>query len=194
MKNESFENLKSSNDIEKENLDEAKEDIANQLKIMREATDKKMDQAIEHFTGQCEVASEKYLSVNGLLQARSSLIAAFGGTYSDLLNTMSEAKVWEAASDIALQASKTILQIRDEFVSICDNENYKLLPDMLDEYMDKDFVNKEDRYFSVYKVARELTVCSILANLQPNLEDMWEFYSHAQSEMNKLHDELNVKA
>lgn len=194
MENESLENLKSSNDIEKENLDEAKEDIANQLKIMREATDKKMDQAIMHFTDQCEVASEKYLSVNGLLQAKSSLITALGGTYSDLLNTMSEAKIWEAASDIALQASKTILQIRDEFVSICDNENYKLLPDMLDEYMDKDFVNKENRYFPVYKVARELTVCSILANLQPNLEDMWEFYSHAQSEMNKLHDELNVKA
>ena len=194
MENESLENLKSSNDIEKENLDEAKEDIANQLKIMIEATDKKMDQAIMHFTDQCEVASEKYLSVNGLLQAKSSLITALGGTYSDLLNTMSEAKVWEAASDIALQASKTILQIRDKFVSICDNGNYELLSDMLDEYMDKDFVNNKERYCSAYEVARELTVCSILANLQPNLEDMWEFYSHAQSEMNKLHDELNVKA
>lgn len=194
MENESLENLKSSNDIEKKNLDEAKEDIVNQLKIMIEATDKKMDQAIMHFTDQCEVASEKYLSVNGLLQAKSSLITALGGTYSDLLNTMSEAKIWEAASDIALQASKTILQICDKFVSICDNGNYELLPDMLDEYMDKDFVNKKKRYCSAYEVARELTVCSILANLQPNLEDMWEFYSHAQSEMNKLHDELNVKA
>lgn len=167
--------------------EETIESLENERKAMDEARIKKVDAGATSFIEQITVASEKYLTINGYLQARDTLKMM---KWKD----KAETAIHDDALALAEDMSKLIDGIRNKFVQGYgeDKEGFvKRLNTFLTEgnWHDAKFVKNhiDDDY---YEYAREFLVCQALSNMAGLLDDIYCFNEHAIEEMEKIDEKI----
>lgn len=168
-------------DVPKQDDQAVRIDLEKQLESAKKAYDAKMEGAHSHFVAQCNVASEKYLTVNGIMQAVH--------TYRDVTGeTVLTDDMYEKAVSVARSAAILIDNIVHDFLQEEDPSNYERV---MDNRIAPDFA-AENQELDAVEIVLELVYCQILQNLGPALDDMKQFHEAAQEEIAKLEAELKA--
>lgn len=140
-----------------------KEDLAMQLEAARKAQLEKLTQSKTHLIAQLEMASKKYLTVNGYMQARSTMDQAVFGDREAFDEFGGEsALLAQAISDIAEEIAE-VVKVTD--VLMLDEH-------ILDGYLTEQFVTTQ---FDLYDVVHQLLVANLLQNVGPVIDDIVQF-------------------
>lgn len=154
------------------------EDMEVQLEATKKAQLEKMEKSRDHLVAQLEMASKKYLTVNGFMQARSTIDqVSFGdesgfGDFNDQARDHAKA-MSKLAGDLAASVAEMPIDAIDEAV--------------LDGYLDETFVDFPQ---SLTSIAWQMLVVSLLQNVGPVIDDMVTFREATQHEIDKLTEEL----
>lgn len=154
------------------------EDMELQLEAAKKAQLEKMEKSRDHLVAQLEMASKKYLTVNGFMQARSTIDqASFGdesgfGDFNDQARDQAKA-MSKLASDLAASVAEMPIDAIDEAV--------------LDGYLDETFVDFPQ---SLTSITWQMLVVGLLQNVGPVIDDMVTFREATQHEIDKLTEEL----
>lgn len=154
------------------------EDMELQLEAAKKAQLEKMEKSRDHLVAQLEMASKKYLTVNGFMQARSTIDqASFGdesgfGDFNDQARDQAKA-MSKLAGDLAASVAKMPIDAIDEAV--------------LDGYLDETFVDFPQ---SLTSITWQMLVVSLLQNVGPVIDDMVTFREATQHEIDKLIEEI----
>lgn len=168
-------------DVPKQDDQAVRIDLEKQLESAKTAYDAKMEGAHNHFVAQCNVASEKYLTVNGIMQAVH--------IYRDVTGeTVLTDDMYEKAVSVARSATILIDNIMYDFLQEEDPSNYERV---MDNRIAPDFA-AENQKLDAVEIVLELVYCQILQNLGPALDDMKQFHEAAQEEIAKLEAELKA--
>jgi hypothetical protein len=151
-----------------------KEDLKQQIEAAKKAQAEKLEASREHYLQQMQVASEKYLTVNGYMQVRETFASVDENYKNDVqIITLTAAKM-----------SKMILGIKEK----AENTDVWEWGNILEGYLDSDFINK--RPIDPKDITEQLLICSILQNLSPGFDEAAQFYEATQAEITKLEEEL----
>lgn len=154
------------------------EDMELQLEAAKKAQLEKMEKSRDHLVAQLEMASKKYLTVNGFMQARSTIDqASFGGEsvfgdFNDQARDQAKA-MSKLAGDLAASVAEMPIDAIDEAV--------------LDGYLDETFVDFPQ---SLTSITWQMLVVGLLQNVGPVIDDMVTFREATQHEIDKLTEEL----
>lgn len=170
-------------DVPMQDDEAVKADLEKQLASAKEQYEAKMKGAKDHFIAQCETTSEKYLTVNGIMQVMHTMREVIGVQDMDALYY---ADVCEAAVCMSETASIIVKRFKETEI-----EDYGTF---LDSYLNYDFANMEfgSMRERVNEITEQLLVCQLLQNIGPALDDMLQFHEAAQAEIAKLEDELKA--
>lgn len=153
------------------------EDLEQQLDAATKAQEAKLTQSRDHLVGQLRMASTKYLTVNGYMQARSTLDSVlFGEEVPDPDG---------AAKMIAIELSS----ISAGLAKTIEETGFDDLDEsILDGLLDEDFVSKT--ITTPGTVTRQLMIVGLLQNVGPVLDDFVQFRSSTDEAIQKIKDEL----
>lgn len=155
-----------------------KEDLESQLEAATKEQGNKLTQSKEHLLGQLRMASEKYLTVNGYMQVRSTIEQAAFGDQEGADDRAAEARMIaremsELAGLLAEQLEKVdVMSLDDSF---------------LDGHLDSNFVAVDQ---SVREVTRQLLVVNLLQNVGPAIDEIVNFRNGTTEGIAKLSEEL----
>lgn len=155
------------------------EDTKAQLEASTKAQGEKLTQSMEHLKGQLTVAAEKYRTVNGYMQARSTIHQAIFG--EKFFTTDGEAINFnDLAREIALEMSDLAATMAEELerIDVMDlNEHF------LESNVDFEFVLEHQ---SIADIVRQLLVVNLLQNVGPSVDDIINFRDMTNAEIAKL--------
>ena len=159
------------------------EDLQTQLDAANKARDERLDKLKEHVVSTMKTVSDKYRTVNGFMQARSTIDQVMFG------ETATSPAAWnnlalEMAADISALAYEMSKKVADTHVD-------DITGDMFDAYMVEDFVEKS---FDIGAAANQLLVLSLLQNIGPSLEDIVTFRESTKAEIDKLVAEIEAQS
>jgi L-lactate utilization protein LutC len=139
-----------------------KDDLTVQLAAARKAQADKLEQSRLHLANQLDVTSLKYLTVNGYMQARTTISEAM---FDDEEVTGTD----ELARHLAHEMSELVCLISTELEQ---TKTADLDGSILEKYLDKTFVNAAH---SLAETVQQLLVVHLLQNLGPALTDIVAF-------------------
>lgn len=151
------------------------EDLQTQLDAANKARDERLDKLKEHVVSTMKTVSDKYRTVNGFMQARSTIDQVTFGDDTSVPMVWNKAAL-EMAADISRVAGEMAAKVEATHVD-------DITGDMFDDYMEADFIEKE---FTVSSAANQLLVLSLLQNIGPSLEDIVTFRESTKEEIYKL--------
>lgn len=160
--------------------DEIKADLESQLKAAKEQQKAKMEAAMEHTLAQCDAISAKYLTVNGFLQVFENA----KNLDKDL--TIASDVVKYSCCDVATMLSESAKKIKD-LIERSDVDHYD---DLLDNFIDPDFVKQGFSEINVWIVVEEALVCQLCQEVHNNLMDMVHFKESTDAAIAKLEEQL----
>lgn len=155
------------------------EDLTNQIEASTKAQVEKLAWSKEHLVAQLKMASEKYRTVNGYMQARTTLDQVVFGD-PDLTPDVLNYNARELARKMSEMAANLATVIDDTAVDEIDDA-------LLDNLLDMDFLDSE---FSYAGTARELLIANLLQNVGPSIDDIVQFRTGKQHEIDQLTEEL----
>ena len=170
---------KKSKTLRKEEEAELRADLEAQLQAAMDQQAEKLDQSKAHLVAQLRMAHEKYLTVNGYMQARSTYDqAAFG--VEQPYDADKESR--QIAAEMSMFAAELADAIEATDVLELDEE-------VLDGYLDKGFV-KKDLPFN--HTVTQLLIVNLLQNIGPSIDDIVSFREGSAAGIAKLEEELDA--
>ncbi|WP_299315077.1 hypothetical protein [uncultured Halomonas sp.] len=155
------------------------DELEKQLEVAKKEQSAKLGQSREHLIAQLRMAAEKYGTVNGYMQARMAIEEASFGDVPTAAN--------ELAAELAGDMAGVALTLADQ---IEQGNVMELGTDILDEYLDKDFIHRPIR---VVEVARHILVVNLLQNAGGPLDDFANFRDGTDAEINRISEELDAQ-
>lgn len=155
------------------------DELEKQLEVAKKEQSAKLGQSREHLIAQLRMAAEKYGTVNGYMQARMAIEEASFGDVPTAAN--------ELAAELAGDMAGVALTLADQ---IEQANMMELGTDILDEYLDKDFIHRPIR---VVDVARHILVVNLLQNAGGPLDDFANFRDGTDAEINRIGEELDAQ-
>ena len=152
------------------------DELEKQLEVAKKEQSAKLGQSREHLIAQLRMAAEKYGTVNGYMQARMAIEEASFGDVPTAAN--------ELAAELAGDMAGVALTLADQ---IEQANMMELGTDILDEYLDKDFIHRPIRQV---EVARHILVVNLLQNAGGPLDDFANFRDGTDAEINRIGEEL----
>jgi hypothetical protein len=140
-----------------------KADLNKQLEIGREEREKKLFQSMTQLGRQLQTASEKYLTVNGFMQARTTYEQVLFGTPADLGTDDVCRDIARRMSELAGQLAQNLKGIKADDIS----ESF------LDGLLDKQFVLGTNH--SPADVTLQLLKVNLLQNVGPAIDEIVQF-------------------
>jgi hypothetical protein len=137
-------------------------DLMKQLEAGKKAREDKLTQSVAHLQSQLEMAAKKYLTVNGFMQARTTLEqVAFGqeddGSFSEMASELAD-----RMSVLAKGLAQTLGDISIEEV----DETF------IDGLLIEDFVGTD---FTFQQLAEQLLIVNLLQNVGPVIDELVQF-------------------
>lgn len=166
------------NPVETTPLEEAKR-LSADIDSMIDKRDEKTKGAIKHLAENLHVTAEKYMTANGVMAALEALRQVVGKdpVYShDVLLGMSCKLAKEITAVVFAMAAKAEDACVEELDKFCD------------EYYVKDFASTEA---TAESMARQLLILPLCQNVGPNAQDIKDFYTTANEEIQKSYKELD---
>lgn len=153
------------------------DDLRTQLEAATQAQSDKLAGSKKHLIAQLEMASRKYLTVNGYMQARSTLEQV-------LFGKVTENDPDDVARDLAQELSRMADEIaqRVEAIDVMDLDEA-----VLDGYLIEDFVT---RPCAPIAVARQLLVVNLLQNIGPVIDDIIQFRTSTNEAVDRIQEEI----
>lgn len=166
---------------------EAIKSLEEELAAMDKARIAKVESGIESFIAQTKVASDRYLTINGYLQARDAIRAI---SWKEL----SETTVHTDALSLAEDMSELLVGILNKFQQQYGEDKEKFLENLntfltANNWHDPQFV-KNHVTDSVYEYAREFLVCQALSNMAGLLDEIYCFNNGAIESAGKIDEKL----
>lgn len=173
-----MEAAKAQKEEDKKNKEELRVDLVAQIAAAKKGQAEKIKQSSEYFIDQTATAAQKYRTVTGYMEGRTVLeyAAWFEAEDNDAWHKL--------APEMAEFASELLGMIITKFME-ADIEDY---PTLLDEFMDKDFIDRED--ISVTDIATQTMTLNILQNTGPSIDDIYQFVQSSNEEIARLEAEL----
>lgn len=166
------------NPVEITPLEEARK-LSADIDSMIDKRDEKAKGAIEHLVENLHVTAEKYMTANGVMAALEALRQVVGKDpvyQHDVLLGMSCKLAKEITAVVFAMAAKAENACVEELDKFCD------------EYYVKDFASTEA---TAESMARQLLILSLCQNVGPNAQDIKDFYTAANEEIQKSYKELD---
>lgn len=164
----------------KDEKTELREDLIAQLEAADTAQAEKLAKSKDHLVAQLKMVSDKYLTVNGYMQARQAYKEAAGA--SDGQGHIAHTAARELAEKISTLAGELAVKLAGIDVMELDDG-------FLDGLLDADFVKKQS---SVRDIAEQLLVVNLLQNIGPSIEDIASFREGSAAGIAKLKEELDA--
>lgn len=164
-------------------IDAMKADIVVQIEAAKKAREDKLAQSLAYLTSQLGVARDKYLTVNGFMQARTTLDqAAFGKDIDG---------AYGLARDLAIDMSNLAGELTHKLDQLTADD---LDESFLDGLLIANFIAPvEER--SVDAIAFQLLVVNLLQNVGPSIDDIVSFRESTDHGIAQLEEALEkVKA
>ena len=156
-----------------------RKDLETQISAGTAERARKLEASKVHLEGQLQKTSEKYLTVNGYMQARTVLEEA----------TIGDAKISDVESfEIAREMSALAHQILEQ-VSSTDIED--ISADIVEEIYDHSFVIGKTETTPA-AIARELLRVQLAQNIGPSISDMISFRDETAKGIETLKAELEA--
>lgn len=171
---------KKSKDERKRQQEELRADLHAQLKAAKESQETKLSQSQDHLVAQLRVASDKYLTVNGYMQARSTFEQVTFGDYNGMTN--------EEISDLCCQLSCDMAKVAERLADAIDKTHFS----DIDDHLLDDMINTRFAYddFTVAEAVQELLIANLLQNVGPSINDIVSFRESTLEGILKLEEEL----
>jgi hypothetical protein len=149
-----------------------RKDLQAQLDAAVPARNEKLQQAVDHLRNQLEMTSKKYLTVNGYMQARTTLEEVLFGEegfeYVDECRWLAQ-RMSDLAKELLVELDATTLDTIDE--------------SLIESRYSADFVTEE---FTPIAATEQLLIMNILQNLGPVLDDIVQARAAMDHEIEKL--------
>lgn len=145
---------------------------------MIDKRDEKVKGAIEHLAENLRITAEKYMTANGVMAALETLRQVVGSdpTYQH-----------DVLLDMSCKLAKEVAAVALAMAAKAENACVQELDGFCDEYYVKDFASTEA---TVESTARQLLILSLCQNVGPNAQDIKDFYTTANEEIQKSYKEL----
>jgi hypothetical protein len=164
--------------LHKDKVDEVKADLEMQLEQGKKVREEKLEQSKAHLQRQLEVTAEKYLTVNGYLQARTVLEqVAFG-----LDDSMDDFSGMACGLARAMSSLASTLSSKLSEISVEDLDDT-----FLEGLLDKNFVS-DVKPLTV--TTEQLLVVELLQNIGPVIEGIVGFRESTDHGLAAIVDEL----
>lgn len=152
-------------------------DLQTQLDAAKKAQLDKLEKSKAHLIAQLDMAAEKYLTVNGYMQARSTIDQAAFGRDVDDPDTL--------ARQIAREMSELACLISTKIDKV---DVFNLGENLIDGYLQRDFVGLASPGIS--DVVYQLLVANLLQNVGPVLDDILSFRESTSEQIKIVEDEI----
>ena len=152
------------------------DEMAKSIGKMYEDRDRKALSAKERLVEQLDVTSDKYRTANGVMAALD-VVRSVNGNASDPIQEIAMAKA--VATEMA-HVSKTMC---DKAKSLAPEE----MSQLCDDFYDKEFSEHDS---SIVEMVNELMALQLCQNVGPSAEDITDFLSQADAEIEKAREDL----
>lgn len=151
---------------------------ADQIQSMIEKRDEKCEHAKESLVNAIMVASDKYRTANGVLQALNALHEIWRD--DDVIGVYEQ---FSMAKGFAMQMSADLQKLKKR----ADSLGWAELDKLCDEFYDQEFASEENSLNDLVMQMLHLNVCQ---NFGPNASDITEFLNAANDDIAHLEEEL----
>ena len=156
-------------------------DLEDQLAAAKAAQADKLVGSKSHLQNQLDLVSDKYLTVNGYMQALEMLKAAApDGKLTEVLPNFADVALLLASELSELAASLRRKLVEADVMTLDDS--------IVMDVLDSEFAKRRD--VTVTQVARELLVVNLLQNIGPSLVEIIQFRESTEEEIRKLKAEI----
>ena len=164
---------------EEAGIEQMAKEMAQSIAKMYEDRDKKAIGARDHLVNQILVTSDKYLTANGVMSALEIVREVF----ADRNNPLEIEEEIDIAKSAAKHMSQKAKEMSERAASLDPEDLYALC----DGYYSTDFANKR---VTALDIVYELMSLQLCQNVGPNAEDIVEFCSNADDEIDKARENL----
>lgn len=140
-----------------------KDELVQQLELGEKARQEKLEQSMAHLQSQLVIARDKYLTVNGYMQARTTLDQVPVGL-NDVVDDFAA-----TASELAAQMSAIAGRLAEDLIGMDVND---LDETFMDGLLITDFVQGD---FTLEDVVEQLLIVNLLQNIGPVIEGFVQF-------------------
>lgn len=154
-------------------------DLEAQLVAATAEQEKRLAQSKEHLLRNLEVAAEKYLTVNGYMQVRTTIdVAMFGQTVHEDVNLNALARF------LAAEMSAKITEVAER---IKNTDVMEISDDTVGYLLDKSFVYGEP---TLNDVVMQLLTVQLLQNMGDSIDDIVQFRGGTQEGIELINEEI----